>query len=173
MVTFIFDVVLAYEITEKIYDLKAADSFNELPKYNFALAFQSISFWLIILAGFVVYIIWGMVFDFTMEAYDNLGEIKQKIKAKEFQLEALDEELDNQKNNIEKIEKENSEIKKRKIRLENEINGKIIDLEEYKPNLHAFNNGWLEWMHANKIDKEIIDNAHNAFNDFMEEYNKH
>ena len=57
LVTFVFDAILAYEITEKIYNIKAENSFQEMPEYNFDLAFQDVNFWLIIFAGFVVYLI--------------------------------------------------------------------------------------------------------------------
>ena len=72
IVTFIFDAILAYQIEKKIYDIeKTPDS----PVFNIEVAFSKAEFWGIIFAGFVVYIIWGLVFDFIMKEYDNFDKI--------------------------------------------------------------------------------------------------
>jgi hypothetical protein len=72
-VTFIFDVILAYQIEKKIYDFNRTLNSTD---FNFKIAVQSVEFWGIIFAGFVVYIIWGLVFDFVMKEYENFDRIK-------------------------------------------------------------------------------------------------
>src|SRR5690606_33215386 len=78
-VTFIFDAILAYQIEKKIYEIqKTPDS----PPFDLKIAFSSVEFWGIIFAGFIVYIIWGLVFDFIMKEYDNFDKIKSFIRTK-------------------------------------------------------------------------------------------
>lgn len=114
-VTFIFDAILAYQIEKKIYDIERTP---DSPQFNLEIAFSSVEFWGIIFAGFVVYIIWGLVFDFIMKEYDNFDKIKSFIKSKK-------EDIINCENNIKKqIEKLNP-IKE----VISEIEGKIIDLQ--------------------------------------------
>jgi hypothetical protein len=73
IVTFFFDAIIAYEITEKVYNIKRDnDLTGSLPEYSAGLAFGNVGFWLVIFAGFVVYLIWGFVFDFVMEAHAKL-----------------------------------------------------------------------------------------------------
>ncbi len=77
LITFLFDAILAYQIEKKVYDFNR--TLNS-PDFNIEYAFQSVAFWGIIFAGFVVYIIWGLVFDFIMKEYDNLDRVQQHIK---------------------------------------------------------------------------------------------
>jgi hypothetical protein len=103
-VTFIFDAILAYEITGKIYNIKAENSFDNLPEYTIAMAFESVNFWLIIFAGFIVYLIWGLVFDFVMEAYARLDKIAILIRAKQ-------EEIKLRESSIAKLEDEINKLR--------------------------------------------------------------
>ncbi|MCF6365644.1 MAG: hypothetical protein L3J35_05515 [Bacteroidales bacterium] len=159
LVTFVFDAILAYEITEKIYNIKVGNSFQDLPEYNFDLAFKSVNFWLIIFAGFVVYIIWGFVFDFTIAAYDKLDVIKQEIKAREREISYIKDDLNTKRLKVGKLFDDISEIKKIIKNLQGKINGVIIDTTEFDKILHEFLGGWLEWMNANKLDQIRIDEA--------------
>lgn len=77
IVTFTFDLILAYQIEFKIYNLNRT---LESIDFNFLIAIQKPEFWGIIFAGFVVYIIWGLVFDFIMKEYDNFDKINVYIK---------------------------------------------------------------------------------------------
>ena len=78
VVTFLFDAILAYLIDEKIYNLNKR---FEDPEFSLGYAIQDPSFWVIIFAGFVSYIIWGLVFDFVMkeEAYASPGYLPYVI----------------------------------------------------------------------------------------------
>ncbi|MBV7268029.1 ABC transporter permease [Winogradskyella luteola] len=115
IVTFIFDAILAYQIEKKIYEIqKTPDS----PAFNLSIAFSSVEFWGIIFAGFIVYIIWGLVFDFIMKEYDNFDKIKSFIKTKR-------EDIMNSQSNISKITQKLSPLKEEISGIE----GKIDDLQ--------------------------------------------
>ena len=168
IVTFVFDTILAYEITEKIYNINAENSFKDMPEFNLNYAFHSVNFWLIIFAGFVVYIIWGFVFDFTIEAYDKIDVIKQEIKAREREIGYIKEDLDINKSKVGKLYDEISLIKKTIKDLEGKINGVIIDTTEFDKILHEFLGGWLEWMNANKLVQSKITEAKLKADEFIQ-----
>jgi len=158
IITFIFDVIIAYEITEKIYEIKRGGSFDNLPPYSFKLAFSNMSFWLVIFAGFIVYLIWGFVFDFVMEAYSKLDYVKVHIKVKQEQIEALEKEIQGHEVKIGElkvaIEKNNSAIRD----LKDTIDGTIIQPKEMSEALSQFMVGWHKWI-AN--GKEYNRSEHN------------
>lgn len=168
-VTFIFDSILAYEITEKIYSIKAENSFDTMPPYTIEMAYQSVNFWLIIFAGFLVYIVWGFVFDFIMEAYGKLDKIDIAIKAK--QEEIKHKELDITKLEVE-INKLNymigdneTEIEKLNVIL---LHSNIIKPEELEHSILRFLNGWLAFLsYANKTEEEKIV-AHRIVSEFID-----
>ena len=148
-VTFIFDVIIAYEICEKIYNIKKTNSFQNIPDYSLSLAFQSINFWLIIFAGFVVYLIWGLVFDFTIEAHEKQDKVRLAIKHKEEEIEVVEqniEKLNLEINGLEEKENKNiAEINK----LNELIEHTTIIPKEFEQYLYHFMQGWIHWMSAN------------------------
>lgn len=75
ILTFMFDVILAYLIEKKIFDFDRVLGENFSP----SMAANSVNFWGIIFAGFVVYIIWGLVFDFVMKEHENVDKIKHSL----------------------------------------------------------------------------------------------
>ncbi|MFA6151000.1 MAG: hypothetical protein WC716_06760 [Chitinophagaceae bacterium] len=149
LLTFIFDMIIAYEICEKIYNIKKSNSFQNIPDYSMHMAFQSINFWLIIFAGFVVYLIWGFVFDFIMEAHEKLDKVRLAIKN-------IEEEIKSTEGNIDKLNAELNTLEEKENKNIGEIN-KLNDLvehttiipKEFEQFLFHFMQGWLHWMSAN------------------------
>lgn len=148
-VTFIFDAIIAYEICEKIYNIKKTNSFQNIPDYSLSIATQSINFWLIIFAGFVVYLIWGLVFDFTIEAHEKLDKVRLAVKYKEDEIKIVETNIDKlnlELNSLEEKENKNiGEINK----LNELVDHTTIIPKEIKQYLYHFMQGWLHWMSAN------------------------
>ena len=167
VVTFAFDAILAYEITEKIYKIRAENSFQELPPYDFALAFDNVNFWLIIFAGFVVYIVWGFVFDFTLEAYDRINVVKQAIKAKKSEIKIYDQQIEEGERSLNRLNETISKLKVECAELKVKIDGVIIDTAEFDKILHEFVGGWTHWMSANLKPQETIDRVTTKANEFI------
>jgi hypothetical protein len=167
-VTFIFDVIIAYEICEKIYDLQKANSFETgIPEYSLRLAFQSVNFWLIIFAGFVVYLIWGLVFNFTIEAYEQLDKLKVAIRNKQDEIKKFDQNIEklNEEININKNKesKNTSDISK----LNDIVDHNIIIPKEFKHYLFQFMQGWSHWMSANLKNQTQQQECQNVLNLFI------
>lgn len=148
LVTLFFDCILAYKIGEQIHNIKVIMGSAPLDEvYTINMAIHDINSWAVIFCGFIVYIIWGIVFDQCMDAYDKmdlnktkLKEIIQKISNIENQLL---EEKDNMAKNKQKIIDEESIIRK----LEKEIQTKVfIDMDEIKKEINNFFVGWIKMM---------------------------
>lgn len=169
IVTFVFDFILAYEITEKIYNIKKEGSFQDMPDYSVSLAFQSVNFWLIIFAGFVVYLIWGFVFDFVMEAYDKLDIVKQAIKAKETEIKLYEEDVVKNESAINSLNKEIAALQLECKDYEKIISGNtiIINWQGYELSIFEFTSGWTHWMSARGQWQNKIDQIHDLAQDFL------
>jgi peptidoglycan hydrolase CwlO-like protein len=169
IVTFLFDAILAYEITEKIYNIKAENSFRGLfTEYSFQLAFESVNFWLIIFAGFIVYLIWGFVFDFTIQSYDKINVVKQAIKAKKSEIEIYEEQLEKNDETVANLRDEINSLKLKCKKLNGKIDGVIIDTAEFNKILHEFLGGWTHWMSVNKKEQSFINQATEKANKFID-----
>jgi HD-GYP domain-containing protein (c-di-GMP phosphodiesterase class II) len=139
VITFIFDAILAYQIEKKIFD------FEKLPGevFNLSLAFQSVEFWGIIFAGFVVYVIWGLVFDFIMNEYENIDNIKIFINSLKNQKENLLAQKEETKKLKETIEEDISGIEGKIRELQFQVDGFIFEKKRYLIYHSQYLNGWL------------------------------
>jgi hypothetical protein len=143
VVTFVFDAILAYSIDEKIYNL---NKFIDTPDYSVSLAFQDVRFWLIIFSGFVVYVIWGLVFNFVMDAYYQLDRVNVRLRALEekiadskSQCNLLKEDIQNLTNEITQLE---AEIEKKRV----DQNKSIFTPDAIALEINNFVAGWLAFM---------------------------
>lgn len=143
VVTFLFDAILAYLIEEKLYNLNK--SLTD-PPFSIPHAFQSPGFWVIIFAGFVSYIIWGLVFDFIMHEHADRDKINVFISS-------LNKEISNKKKIIEKLEGQiqgiDKEIEALKIRiseLDAIIDGFIFPIKDYKYLATKYLEGWMYYI---------------------------
>ncbi|RMA66561.1 MFS transporter [Ulvibacter antarcticus] len=140
-VTFLFDALLAYLIDEKLYNLNKT---FEDPAYAIAVAFQSPSFWVIIFAGFISYIIWGLVFDFVMKEHADRDKVASFIQSIEDDISNLNNIYSKQKDLVLSLEKFMDEIKVRCTELENIIDGFILPIRNYKALSAEYLQGWQE-----------------------------
>jgi len=140
VVTFIFDSILAYQIEKKIYDIEK--TLNS-PDFNVQIAFTKAEFWGIIFAGFVVYIIWGLVFDFIMKEYDNFDKIKSFIRSKREDIKNLEHEIVNQTEKLNPIKEEISGIEGKINDLQRTIDGFVFSNKHYLTYHAEYVKGWF------------------------------
>lgn len=158
--TFIYDALLAYEITEKIYNIKSEGSFEESVEFSFSLAMTSVNFWVIIFSGFVVYIIWGFVFDSAMHSYQNLDKTQREIR----QLTKLKndhrERIASLKDIIHTAQIEQAGLRAAITTLQAKLNHAIIDIVSLSHELANFFDGWLIYIthhtHQNTADHVAV-----------------
>ncbi|MDO6854223.1 ABC transporter permease [Cellulophaga lytica] len=140
IITFIFDVILAYQIEKKIYDIEKTPS---SPLFDLKIAFVKAEFWGIIFAGFVVYIIWGLVFDFIMKEYDNFDKIKSFIRSKREEIKNYQQEIILIKEKLNIIIEEISGIEGKINDLQRTIDGFIFSNKHYLTFHTEYVKGWF------------------------------
>ncbi len=150
VVTFIFDAILAYEIESKLYELNKT---FESPPFDLKIAFTKNQFWGIIFAGFIVYIIWGLVFDFVMKEHREKDRIKNEQEIRQKKVEFLTEKINALKKEIEDINANIGSIKESVIKtrgrieeLQNIIDGVIIPTKDYKMYASEYVQGWITFI---------------------------
>lgn len=173
IVTFLFDGLLAYQIEKKIYDFnKTPDS---LP-YNLKIALGESEFWMIIFAGFVVYIIWGLVFDITMKEYENIDKIKGYIKAKLEKIKQLETARNEAVEEISNLRKKMVEITGKIAELQNVIDGFVLNLKQYLLYHNQYKEGWFQAVSAEialpqQRQNEILEQCENIANGHLRRLN--
>ncbi len=100
VITFVFDCILAYLIAEKIYYIEIITKPGIFPDYSVEMAIGDFNVWAVIFCGFIVYMIWGVVFDMTITAYGELRSNEKEIKILNASIESLNSSIAEKKNSI-------------------------------------------------------------------------
>lgn len=100
LVTLMFDCILAVAIAKGLYQIQAANSWNEVPEFNISMAAGDLNVWAVIFCGFIVYMIWAVVFDLTVTAYGDIRsnesmiiKLRQQIEKEKVNSEAIKNEI--------------------------------------------------------------------------------
>jgi hypothetical protein len=140
IVTFVFDAILAYQIEKKIYEIERTP---DSPIFDIEIAFSKAEFWGIIFAGFVVYIIWGLVFDFIMKEYDNFDKIKSFIRSKREEVKNLNQSISKLIEKLNPIKEEISGIEGKINDLQRTIDGFVFSNKHYLSYHSEYVKGWF------------------------------
>ncbi|MFD0993182.1 beta-carotene 15,15'-monooxygenase [Tenacibaculum geojense] len=146
IVTFVFDAILAYQIENNLYDLSKSIS---SPEFSLPIAFQKVAFWGIIFAGFIVYVIWGLVFDFILKEHKEKDKIKMAIDARVNKIKIEKENIDGLEHKLHDIKEDIETIKGRIEELKRLINGVIIPVKEYHLYASEYMQGWITSINQN------------------------
>ena len=113
---------------------------------DIAMAFKEVNFWIIIFAGFVVYLIWGLVFSFTMNEYEKMDKVRYTIKNKV-------QKLAEYKADCKKIKDKVSTLQTEKNNTQGEIDKLRIQLESYvlyfndvREGVNNYFSGWVGYL---------------------------
>ena len=169
-VTFVFDILLAYTIGKHLFEMEVLMGTKPLGNtYGFADAMVDPNLWIVIFCGFIVYIIWGIVFDMTMSAYDKLDlnkVMKQKLQMDMLTLHnniAVEQKLEHGIN--QQVTALNNEI----AQLEAELNDKvIINKAIIKAEMMNFLTGWIAQMNVLQMSTSQQQQTTNIFNQVIE-----
>lgn len=168
-ITFIFDAILAYMIGKHLHEMAVIIGTESLDsKYGFHEAVSDINTWAVIFCGFIVYIIWGIVFDMAMSAYGQLDLNKINIRAIEDKIQILYAEinaLDITKQDLaNQITKANND----KAYLLFQLNEKVmIDNAAIKQEMNNFYSGWMAQMSVLGKQSYEKEDAKNTFENTM------
>ncbi|MGE8342548.1 MAG: ABC transporter permease [Flavobacterium sp.] len=140
-ITFLFDSLLAYIIEKKIYEFNKT---TESSPYNLNIALGEPEFWMIIFAGFVVYIIWGLVFDFVMKEFENIDKIRAFIRGRKENLLNLEKLKTDCINKINDFKQQVVTINGKISELQAKIDGFVFPVKEYLHYHHQYKEGWFQ-----------------------------
>lgn len=164
-VTFVFDAILAYMIGKHLHDIDVMIGTAPLDSvYGLNEALSDIKTWAVIFCGFIVYIIWGLIFDMIMDAYGKLNLNRINICAIDDKIMDINESiatLDTQKQNLNnQITAANNE----KAHLISQLSEKVlIDIAAIRQEINNFYSGWMAQMSVLGMSMEDKEKAKDTF----------
>lgn len=154
-ITLIADAFIGYKISQGIHRNEFNAGLTETV-WNFKMIFYDINFYLVLVLGFVVYVIWGLLLHYVL-SHNYLKSEKEKER---IQKEFLDKKIERLRNEIAEIENEiNKEINTIEIlktnitQKEKEINGLEngdipINTAALKGSVGEFMGGWQAYTNG-------------------------
>lgn len=164
-VTFAFDCILAYKIGEMIHNINIWSSLSAMAPFSINSAIKDINSWAVVFCGFIVYVIWGIVFDMVMTAYEDLRSNRHEIKA-------IQEQIVNFRQNIADLNNKRSErvnninnLQIKRDNISNRLSSNIfINEHQIQTCLSDFFAGWIGLMPALGCSQSDQSDAQNIYN---------
>jgi hypothetical protein len=189
--TLAFDAVLSYTIVKNLHQANVLTAKIPNVLWEASIAFTSMDFYVILMAGFAAYIIWGFILEYMISEYDNTVPARVGLKTRETEILQLEQQILDikdkfsdfigqmlQKLDVKKTEKNDLrvkidnnttavDIKKTDITtLERSVRISIGDL---KTKISQFLIGWcgqIKMTLPPEESKSLISNCHIVLDDF-------
>lgn len=172
LVTFTFDFIIAYAIVKEIYNIKIGDSFQNMPAMTIGQAFQEVNLWIIVFAGFVVYIIWGFVFSFTMKEFEKMDKVRYAIKNKEQKLAEYKIECKNIKEKIVLLQTEKNNTQGQIDKLKIQIESYVLYFNDVREGINNYYTGWIGYLKSTVAPQYQVDECDQIKESFLVEKKK-
>ena len=165
IVTVMFDCILAYKIGEQIHNVGILTGQRPIgEEYTIDMAFHDINTWAVIFCGFIVYVIWGIVFDMCMSAYNSMDLNKTRLMNIDKEIAELNNKIKKEKSDIQNLKQKelqaNKDIKDLMAKLVNHV---YINYNSIKKELNNFFAGWIKMMQVLSISIELQDESTNIY----------
>lgn len=167
--TFIVDALLAYHISERIYNAKAINTFGNVKPYTPGDAVIDLNFWIIIALGFCVYILFGYIFSLYNEQRLNKNKFYETEKMIKGKVAAAFELIEKIKTNINNLEKEIYSLNISITEIEKEYDKIFYSPHELIKILSDYALGWMRYLQNAKTSEIEIEKIENALNNFYSE----
>lgn len=169
VIAFIFDSLLSYEICEKIYNLNAMMSLEDVHEYSMSLAVNDPRFWVILFLGFVAYLIWGFVFGYLIKAWEELDLNQIKKKELENKEDELKRNLEQEKKSEQVLDNDINQIRTQINDIDSQMSHSTrYDLSKIRLELNNFFSGWQHYLAALNVPNDQKADAQKQFNSMLD-----
>lgn len=142
IITFMFDCILAIKIAESLYNLIRANTWEDTAPFTISMAFADLNVWAVIFCGFIVYMIWAVVFDMTISAYDDCKSNRRQIASLSSKIQVLNSNKVALSQKAESINGEISQLVLKKEKLKAQLNQGIFSITLIRQAFAEFFSGW-------------------------------
>lgn len=160
-VTVLFDSILAYKIGEQMHSFGII--IGQYPigeEYTVSMAIHDINTWAVIFCGFIVYVIWGIVFDMCMSAYEKLDLNKTRLDGIKTELVDCETKINGKIAERQALQQQEMDINNTISKLTSRLGQTIlIDYARIKTEMNNFFAGWITMMQVLSISQDNQDEA--------------
>ena len=166
LVTVMFDCILAYKIGEQMHTFGII--IGQYPigeEYTVRMALHDINTWAVIFCGFIVYVIWGIVFDMCISAYDKMDLNKTRLENIKKEIEDFEQRINTEKENIQNLRQQETDARNSIQGLMAKLGHEVyIDFAAIRTEMNNFFAGWIKMMQVLSIGQELQNEASTIYN---------
>ena len=163
LVTVMFDCILAYKIGDQMHTFGIIIGEHPIgEEYTVSMAIHDINTWAVIFCGFIVYVIWGIVFDMCMSAYDKMDFNKTQLEHIKNEIASQELRIKEEKENINALKQQEADAKNKVQALMAKLGHEVyIDYAAIRTEMNNFFAGWIKMMQVLSLDQSLQDEASN------------
>lgn len=144
IVTLMFDMILSYKIGDQLHQMSVITGSAPIgEQYYISMAVKDINCWAVIFLGFISYIIWGLLFDMTMDAHQKIDERTTQKKSLQKQIAYLQANIRSDQARESVIDGNIIDIDVQISNLKATLTDYVITYSNIKTELNNFFTGWL------------------------------
>lgn len=164
--TFIVDALLAYHISERIYNTKAINTFGNVKPFTLYDALLDLNFWIIIALGFCVYILFGYIFSLYNEQRLHKNKFDQIEKMLKEKIISATNNIVEIKSSIKKLEEEIYSLNMSITEIHKEYDKIFYSPHELNKILYDYALGWVKYLQNAKMPESEIQKIEYSLNNF-------
>jgi peptidoglycan hydrolase CwlO-like protein len=172
----IWDVILAYNITKKIDDVRIGNLVGEERANAVGMTLKTavfdVNFWTIIFAGFVAYMILSFVFYFCMDFKYKLNIVHNEKEARQEEVKNCEKVCDKTQTEIQGFEIDKIAILSNIKYYKEIITGVRVKIENLLPALNGFYTGWIACIENSDFPSEHIFECKNHYESYIKQLKK-
>ncbi|GHT35517.1 hypothetical protein AGMMS49574_25070 [Bacteroidia bacterium] len=173
LISFIWDVILAYNITKKIDDIRigglVGDERADSVRMTLKTAIQDVNFWTIIFAGFVAYMILSIVFYFCMDFKHKLNIVHNAKEVKQKEIENCEKTCKEIQTKIQELQQNKISASEEIEYYKNLISGLVVKITDMLPALNGFYTGWIAYINSSNLPENQIEECKQCHNAFLQQ----
>lgn len=161
LVTVMFDCILAYKIGEQMHSYGCMTGLYPIgEEYTVKMSIYDINTWAVIFCGFIVYVIWGILFDMCMSAYEKLDLNKTRLESIKVALNDCEKKIHEKITELQTLRHQETDIDNSISLLTSKLGQTIlIDYARIKTEMNNFFAGWITMMQVLSISQDNQDEA--------------
>ncbi len=149
LIALVFDCLLAYQISAKLFQAAVLTGLAT-GEFSMRLAVMDVNFWSVILAGFVVYLVWTFVLGFLMREMRGRASRRRTVHERRRRIEDVQAEIrQHQARREDEIRRKERELQDNRVeiaRLQTQADGRVVRWPIVEDRIETFVRGWLDYV---------------------------
>jgi len=114
--------------------------------WQFDMIYSSVPFYIILAAGFVIYIVWGVVLSFVISGHNQLNPIRSALRTITNEINALKDKISELNNKLSELNDRKAATQANVKKIATDLTLEKFNKENFEHRVADFMTGWHNWI---------------------------